>query len=200
MMGRRLVGGAKFAAGLGLICGMFDGAALGQKQTLHLDANKSEVHFNLKDPLHAVNGSFKVKDGTISFNRKDGAMDGGIVVDAGSGRSGNDTRDQRMAKEELKTESFATVTFAPRRFAGNLGTSGDSEIAVEGTFTLLGTPHEITVPLKVHMEGTQCRAAGSFTVPYVKWGLKDPSWMMLRVGKDVVVDLVLAGSVSGGAE
>ncbi len=179
---------------------MLGGVALAQKQTLELDPGKSEVHFNLRDPLHAVRGTFRVKQGVITFDRRDGGMTGRILVDAASGESGSPARDKRMAKEELKADSYAQVTFEPRRFAGNLATAGDSEIAVEGTFTLLGQAHAITVPMKVHMQGAGCRATGTFTVPYVKWGLKDPSVLMLRVGKDVVVELALVGVVSGSAE
>jgi hypothetical protein len=37
---------------------------------------------------------------------------------------------------------------------------------------------------------------GSFVVPYVKWGLKDPSVLILKVAKEVHIDLSLAGIVS----
>lgn len=90
------------------------------------------------------------------------------------------------------------MTFVPRRFAGNLGTSGDSEIAVEGTFTLMGKPHEITVPLKVHMEGTQCRAAGSFTVPYVKLGAKGSECAAVASGEGCGDKSGADGDVDGG--
>jgi hypothetical protein len=63
-------------------------------------------------------------------------------------------------------------------------------------FTLHGTPHEITVPMQIHIDGQNLTARGSFIVPYMKWGLKDPSVFVLRVAKEVHIDLNLAGTVS----
>ena len=173
------------------------GTALSQKQTLHMDSASSEIHFNLSDPLHAVHGTFHMQDGSIAFDRKDGTMSGRIAVDAASGQSGNGTRDRKMTDDELKASEFTMVTFDPQRYSGTLNLTGDSEITVVGVFTLMGTPHEITVPMKVHVDGSRCRAVGSFTIPYVKWGLKDPSILMLRVGKDVAIDLILVGNITG---
>ena len=169
---------------------------LAQRQTLNIDSGKFEVHFTLGDALHAVHGTFHVESGNIGFDREDGQMSGTIVVDARSGDSGNSSRDQKMTKDELKASSFSTVTFAPKHYTGMLTATGDSTITVEGTFTLLGVPHEISVPMQVHIDGTQCKATGSFDVPYVKWGMKDPSNFLLHAGKNVTISLVLFGSIA----
>ena len=166
-----------------------------QSQTFHVDPAKSEVHFGLGDPLHAVNGTFRVEKGEFSFDPRGNTMGGTIAVDAASGQSGNTKRDSKMASDELKADSFRSVTFSPKRFTGTLAPAGDSTITVEGTFTLLGTPHPITVPLQVHRESAVCTATGSFLVPYVQWGLKDPSIFVLRVGKEVTIKLLLVGSI-----
>ncbi len=50
--------------------------------------------------------------------------------------------------------------------------------------------------MQVHIDGTSVTAKGSFIVPYVKWGLKDPSIMILKVAKEVHIDLDLAGTLS----
>ncbi len=177
---------------------LFPGALAAQTQTFHVEPAKSEVHFGLGDPLHAVNGTFRVESGSFMFNLKEGAMSGGISVDAGSGSSGNAKRDHRMTEEELKARSFRTVTFSPKYYTGVLAASGHSTITVEGVFTLLGTPHEISVPMQIQRDGTRCVATGTFIVPYVKWGLKDPSVFVLRVGKEVEIHFVLVGWVTGG--
>jgi hypothetical protein len=50
--------------------------------------------------------------------------------------------------------------------------------------------------MQIHIEGTSLTAKTHFTVPYVKWGLKDPSIIILKVAKEVDIDLTLVGRVS----
>ena len=178
-----------------VVCaGILIGATVqGQQQKLTVDRGKSEVHFTLVDTLHTVHGTFKVAASEVQFNPETGMSSGSIVVDALSGMSGNSTRDKRMNKEELKVEEYKTVTFAPVRFAGKFNTSGDSTLTVHGTFTILGGAHEIDVPMQMQVNGTQFHATGAFAVPYVKWGLKDPSVFAIKVQKEVQIDLLLVG-------
>jgi polyisoprenoid-binding protein YceI len=165
------------------------------QEAYKIDAAQSEVHFTLTDVLHVVHGTFRVQQGDIVFNPAAGTMGGSVAVDARSGESGNNVRDRRMTEDELKAPTYSTVTFAPKRFKGTIPQSGDAKIEVDGLFTILGTAHEITVPMEVHFDGTHCKATGSFAVPYVNWGLKDPSTFVLRVAKEVSIDLVLVGDV-----
>jgi hypothetical protein len=50
--------------------------------------------------------------------------------------------------------------------------------------------------MNVHTEGDHFTATGEFTVPFVSWGMKDPSFMMFKVEKQVRVQLKLSGTVS----
>jgi hypothetical protein len=61
---------------------------------------------------------------------------------------------------------------------------------------LLGALHEINIPIFVHLEGTTATAKAHFVVPYIQWGLKDPSFMFWKADKDVAIDLFLAGQLS----
>jgi polyisoprenoid-binding protein YceI len=119
-----------------------------------------------------------------------------VVVLAGSGKTGNDSRDKKMNKDILKVEQFATVSFDPKTYTGALAPSGDSNLQVTGIFTLLGTPHEITIPILVHLEGTTATAKAHFVVPYVDWGLKNPSFLIWKADNDVAIDLFLTGRLS----
>jgi polyisoprenoid-binding protein YceI len=144
---------------------------------------------------HAVHGAFHVKSGTIDFDRTAGTISGSILVDAGSGTSGNQSRDQKMTNEVLEASHFAEVSFTPHSFTGSMNPAGDSTLQVTGTFTLHGTPHELTVPMQLHQEGSNLTAKTHFTVPYVKWGLKDPSIFILKVAKEAEIDLRLEGHI-----
>ena len=174
----------------------FGALAFAQKQTMTLNPDASKVAFALKGTGHEVHGSFHVSKGSIGFDRSAPAMSGSIVVSALSGESGDKSRDKKMHSDVLNVDQYADVTFEPKSYQGTIAPSGDSSVQVSGVFTLHGTPHDITVPMQVHIDGTNVTAKGSFSVPYVKWGLKDPSIMILKVAKEVQVDLDLAGSLS----
>jgi polyisoprenoid-binding protein YceI len=171
-------------------------AALAQHQTFVVNPDASEVKMTLKSTHELVNGTFHVQSGSIDFDRSTPRMSGSVVVNAGSGKTGNDSRDKKMNKEILKVEQHATVSFEPRTHAGAIAPSGDSTIQVTGIFTLLGTPHEITIPMLVHLEGASATAQAHFVVPYVEWGLKNPSFLIWKADNDVAIDLKLAGTIS----
>jgi hypothetical protein len=54
----------------------------------------------------------------------------------------------------------------------------------------------MTVPMQIHIDGATLSAKTHFTIPYVKWGLKDPSIFILKVAKEVDIDLTLVGRLS----
>jgi polyisoprenoid-binding protein YceI len=120
-------------------------------------------------------------------------MLGSVVVLAGTGNTGNDSRDKKMNKDFLEVEQYATVSFAPKSCAGVVAPSGDSTIQVTGIFTLLGTSHENTIPMLVHIEGTAATARAHLVLPYVQWGLKNPSFLVWKADNDVAIDVFLAG-------
>jgi polyisoprenoid-binding protein YceI len=171
-------------------------AAFAQHEKFTADAAKSTVSFTLGANDGEKHGTFHAQSGFVDFDPKAHTIAGSIVVNAASGDSGSGSRDKKMTKDVLDAPHFADVTFFPKTFTGDLATTGDSKIQVTGIFTLHGTPHEITVPVEVHIEGTSCTVKTTFPVPYVAWGLKDPSFMMFKVAKEVGIDLTLMGQLS----
>lgn len=167
-----------------------------QQQTFTADPASSTVAFALTGTGHEVHGSFHVQSGTIQFDRSAPKISGSIVVSAASGESGDKGRDKKMHSDVLDVERFADVTFTPQSYQGTIAPSGDSTIQVTGVFTLHGTPHDLTVPMQIHIDGSNLTATGKFVIPYVKWGLKDPSVFILKVAKDVQIDLSLKGTLA----
>lgn len=180
-------------AALPLFCATL---ALAQHQTLTLNPATSNVKFYLASNHDPTNGTFHVTKGTVDFDRSSPKLSGLIVVDASSGNSNNSSRDKKMTAEVLEAAKFSEVTFAPQTYTGTLAPTGDSTLQVTGIFTLHGTPHPLTVPMQIHIDGSKCTAKTHFTVPYVDWGLKDPSWFVLKAAKEVDLDLTLTGSLS----
>ena len=171
-------------------------AALAQHETFTVLPGSSEVKMKLNTTHEVVNGTFQVQSGTIVFDRSGFQLSGMVIVAAGSGKTGNDSRDKKMDKDILKVEQYTTVSFAPKMHTGSIAASGDSTIQVSGTFTLLGIPHELTIPMLVHVEASKATVKAHFVIPYVQWGLKNPSFLIWKAENDVAIDLNLVGQVA----
>jgi hypothetical protein len=170
--------------------------ALAQHQTFAVNSDASEVKIKLNTTHEVVNGTFHVQSGSITFDRTASHISGIVIVAAGSGKTGNDSRDKKMNNDILKVDQFATVSFEPKTYTGTIAASGDSTIQVSGVFTLLGTPHDLTIPMQTHIDGSKATARAQFVVPYVQWGLKNPSFMFWKAENDVAIDLNLVGQIS----
>jgi len=175
---------------------LFASTAHAEHQTFVVNPDASEVKMTLKTTHEIVNGTFHVQSGSIEFDRSTLKMAGSVVVLAASGDTGNSSRDKKMKKDILEVEQHGTVSFEPQTYTGDLAASGDSNLQVSGAFTLLGAPHAITVPMQVHLEGTKASAKAHFVVPYVQWGLKNPSFLFWKADNDVAIDLNLVGTIS----
>jgi polyisoprenoid-binding protein YceI len=178
------------------LAGLLAPAALAQHQTFVVSPDASEVKMTLNTTHETVIGTFHVQFGSIEFDRSNSKMAGSVIVLAGSGKTGNDSRDKKMYRDILQIDQHATVSFEPKTYTGGIAASGDSTIQVTGIFTLLGTPHEIKIPMLVHLDGTSATAKARFVVPYVQWGLKNPSFLIWKADDDVAIDLNLVGAIS----
>lgn len=175
---------------------LFAGSAFAQSQTFKVDPGSSQILFSLGDVLHSVHGTFHVQSGSINFDRSSQMISGSVIVAAGSGDSGNQSRDHKMTKDVLDAPKFAEISFAPQSYQGEIAQTGDSAVKVNGVFTLHGEAHHVTVPMRIHIDGSKCTAQTDFTVPYVQWGLKDPSTFLLKVSKEVGIRVMLSGQIS----
>jgi hypothetical protein len=162
---------------------------------LSVDPAKSTVHWSVESSLHTVHGTFHVKRGTVSVDPATGKASGEIVVDATSGESGNDGRDRRMHKEILESSRFSEVVFRPDRADGTVVAQGNSSLKLHGIFSMHGADHEISVPTQATLKEDQWKGTAAFKVPYIEWGLKNPSNFLLKVKPVVEVQLDLTGSV-----
>jgi polyisoprenoid-binding protein YceI len=161
------------------------------------DVNAAQSHaaFTLADVLHTVHGSFKVKHGSIQFDPS-GVASGEIVVDATSGDSGSGARDKRMHRNILESQKFPEIVFVPARVRGTVNASGESKVEIEGTFSIHGASHPLTASAVVVASGDRLQTKVHFVVPYVSWGMKNPSTLFLKVGETVDIDLDASGRIT----
>jgi polyisoprenoid-binding protein YceI len=163
---------------------------------LTINPAESNLHWNVDSTLHMVHGTFLLKSGTMHFNPATGDAGGEIIVSATSGESGNGSRDKRMHKEILETEKYPEVIFHPKHLDGKVNRSGPSDVKLAGTLSVHGSDHELTAIVHAELAGDHWTGTGKFEVPYVNWGIKDPSNFLLKVKPVVNIDLEMSGSTA----
>ena len=171
--------------------------AFGADQVLQFDPAATAIHWTLGTVLHTVHGTFQLKSGTIHFDPATGLASGQLVVNALSGESGSEARDNRMKQSILEAAKFADIVFAPDKFVGQVAPQGKSTVQVHGSFVLHGTGHDFTMPVEVEMKSGEARTKAHFSVPYIKWGLKNPSSFVLRVNDTVDVEIEATARLTG---
>jgi polyisoprenoid-binding protein YceI len=163
---------------------------------LELDPSKTMVEFKLEGSLHNTHGTFRLKRGTIKANEATGDTQGEIVIDAASGKSGDILRDNEMRNSVLEAAVWPEIAFDPRHLDGHLDADGDFHAKLRGVLTLHGAQHDAVIETQGRLEGDDLIATGRLTIPYVKWGVKDPSVLFLTVSKEVEIDIATAGRVT----
>lgn len=163
------------------------------ESTVELDPARTTINFTLADVLHTVHGTFKLKRGSITFDSSTGKASGEIVVDVASGNSGGGTRDKRMHKEILESARYPEAVFTADRVSGELPSRGASELDVHGSFQIHGTSHEMTFHFRADVNGSEVASSTGFTIPYVQWGMKNPSNFLLRVSDKVEMNIQAIG-------
>jgi polyisoprenoid-binding protein YceI len=174
--------------------------ASADQRTLTLDPAKTTASFTLGATLHTVHGSAPVLRGVIAFDPDGGAASGEIAVDANRADTGSAKRDRDMHEKVLISARYPTVVLRPTRVEGRLPAAGTTTLTVHGTIELVGRQHEIAVPVEVAVTEDEVTIRAEFDLPYVEWGLHDPSAFLLKVDRFVTVTVEGAGRLSAGAE
>jgi polyisoprenoid-binding protein YceI len=175
-------------------------AGRAQEFVVQLDPAQTKIEFTLGSTLHTVEGKFKLKSGAIRFDPATGKISGSIIVDATSGESGNEGRDRKMHREILESGKYPEIIFTPSQVSGTFDPKGPSRVEVSGQFSIHGHDHDATLPIDIQPSGRQLQMATHITIPYIKWGMKNPSTFILRASDKVEIDIHAAGQfVNDGA-
>ena len=167
-----------------------------QTAVLRIDPTQTQVEFTLGAVLHTVHGTFRLKSGEMRFDPATGAASGQLVVDATSADTGDGARDKNMHKVVLESARYPEIVFRPDRVLGKVAAQGASQVRLHGTFSIHGADHEVEMPTQVEATGGQYAATVKFSVPFVQWGMKDPSTLFLRVEKHVDITIHTVAKVA----
>jgi polyisoprenoid-binding protein YceI len=184
--------GALLAAGVALAAAAPAGA---EPLTLRLDPQASHVRFELDALAHTIHGSLAVERGEVRFDAEAGTASGEIVVDARSAKTSNGSRDRKMHETVLESARFPRIVFSPTRVSGAFRREGRSDLQLAGTIALHGASHPVVLAAQVEVHGGVVKARAPLTVPFVEWGLEDPSNLLLRVAKQVQVAIEAQGAL-----
>jgi polyisoprenoid-binding protein YceI len=177
-------------------CMVFAACALrAQTVTVQMYPAQTHVQWTLADVLHTVHGTFQLDSGSITFPAQGGAASGLFTVKPETGDSGDGARDRRMKRAVLEIARYPTATFRPTRVTGGYYPTGASMLVVDGVFHLHGEDHPLQLTFQVNASGGRIHAVTKFDIPYVAWGMRDPSTLFLRVGKTVQMEIDAEGTV-----
>jgi polyisoprenoid-binding protein YceI len=171
-----------------------------QESVITLDPAATKIEFTLAATLHTVHGTFKLKSGQIHWDPSMGHVSGAVVIDATSGDTDNPSRDKNMHAQVLDSAKFPEITFTPAQVKGAIPKEGASQIEVSGVIGLHGRDHDATLTFTVQPGvGGSMQASTHFAVPYVKWGLKNPSTFFLHVSDTLNVDIHVTARIAPAA-
>lgn len=161
-----------------------------QETVIIFDPANTKIEFTLGATLHTVHGTFQLKRGDVRFNPTTGDASGEVVVDTTSGNSENSDRDKKMHREILESDKYPEIIFVPSHVSGAVPAEGTGTVEVAGVMKLHGQDHPVTLSANVTRSAPgELQGAVHFAIPYVKWGLRNPSTFILRVSDTVDVDI-----------
>jgi polyisoprenoid-binding protein YceI len=161
-----------------------------QSFTVTLDPAQTKIAITLDTTLHNVHGSFQLKSGQIHYDAATGKTTGTITVDARSGDTDNKSRDKKMHQEILESAKYPEIVFTPQQVRGSFDPHKASQLDVTGTFRIHGQDHDLAMTVAVQpASGAQLQCDTHFTIPYIKWGMKDPSTFLLHANDTVDLEI-----------
>ncbi|MGH7288074.1 MAG: YceI family protein [Myxococcota bacterium] len=170
--------------------------AASEPYRLVLDPAATEISFALGATLHTVRGRFALAAGELTFDPETGAASGEIRVDARSGDTGIDRRDRVMHEEVLDSARHPLLVLRPER----IELSRESADALAGTlfgrFEVRGGSHPVALAFEGSRQGERARVSVRFEVPWVAWGLPNPSNALLRVDETLAVEVSAKGRLA----
>jgi len=100
-----------------------------------------------------------------------------------------------MHREVLESARYPDAVFTPDHVSEELAPSGKSQLEIHGAFQIHGATHEMTLHFVAEVQSSEVTASTAFVIPYVQWGMKNPSTFLLKVSDKVEMKVQVAGRV-----
>ncbi len=162
--------------------------------SIHLDPLRTTITFSAGS-IKRVHGTFQLKGGLFALDSKSGVAQGEILVDAESEKSNDPKLDKKIGGEVLESAKYPGIFFHPEKVTGSMPVkNGEAHLKLEGIFTIHGQDHPLAVDVNAVRTGSEVVLNTQFTVPYVKWGMKDASTLLMR-DRDIHLTMESHGTV-----
>jgi polyisoprenoid-binding protein YceI len=153
-----------------------------------VDPAGAEAGFDVKATAHTVHGKTTGVSGEVHVVDEAGgekALSGRIEIAAGSLDTANARRDQTMKTKCLAVDRFPAIVFAPARFvpSGARPASGAVPGALTGMLTIRDVTKAVVMTATLEPKGTHILVAGTFDVPWLDFGIPDPSFFIVSLDK-----------------
>jgi len=163
---------------------------------LVLDPAATTIRFDVDSTLHRVHGTARLERGELAFDPAGGPASGRIVIDATSLETGNGLRDGTLHEDVLESQRFPRMTFVPERVEVLRIEGREADVRLLGRIDIHGSQHPLDIPGRVSAHGEKIEVKARFEVPFVEWGMQDPSNFLLSVDPVVNVEVEGVGRVS----
>jgi len=140
---------------------------------------KADAGFDLKATLHTVHGSTNQVKGEVRVTEEAQgvlALSGKIEIVAATLDTGNASRDKTMRNDSLAVEQYPVISLAPERYDPRSGT-------LTGALTIRGVTKPTSIAAKMEKQADRIVVTGTFDVPWMDFGVPDPSFAIVRVEK-----------------
>ena len=164
--------------------------------SVHLDPARTTITFTA-GTLRRIHGTFQLKGGVFALDSKSGVAQGEVLVDASSEKSSDAKLDKKLQGETLESTKYPGIFFHLEKVTGSLpAKDGEQHLKLQGSFNIHGADHDLTVDVDAVRSGPEILFTSTFTVPYVKWGMKDASTFFMR-DRNVRITVESHGTVEG---
>jgi polyisoprenoid-binding protein YceI len=171
-----------------LVCAFSTAAsATAATQTLTLDPAATKIEFVLGATLHSADGTIRLERGRVEFDPDSGRASGEIVIDATSAETGLASRDHNMHADVLESARFPKMTFRADRLEVAKRDATSADVTLYGVLSMHGQEHPLALPAKLVAHDGRVSIETAFDLPYVDWGVRDYSNLVLHVDRFVHV-------------
>ncbi len=185
------------SAALGLAPALLLGPpARAAERMLTLDPAATTIEFTLGATLHTVSGGLRLVEGTVRFDPDGGAASGEVAMDPTSASTGLALRDRTLHRDVLESGRHPRIVYRAERLRVLRRDAAGAEIELEGVLEMHGQRHPLVLLARLAARGGRIAIETSFRVPYVDWGMQDPSTFFLRVDRFVDVTIRSEGTIA----